>query len=254
MALPHRPQLGERSPPQGAARVEGARASRVARTKRPRPGDHRRKPAGHGAAFSHLTGDQHRDRPALLRRSDNRRDRANDGAQRARGVFARSARARRDATRDRRERSVRRGKTAAILGISSAEECACLDKLNRAQERVLIDCFTALDGGATAEDCFARYPQRAESLHGYLAMRDQLLALKATTPSPTAFASGREALLAGVIRPLANGQPGFSTEAPGRQARGLFWRPAARLAIAGALLLALVGCALGVPLPAKGNA
>ena len=132
------------------------------------------------------------------------------------------------------------------------EECSGLVKLTRTQERVLIDCFQAMDEGATVEECFVRYPQRKESLRGYLVMRDQLLALKATAPSPVAFASGREALLARVVRPLANGHPG-SIDAQGRPARGVIWRPAARAALAGTLLFALAACALGVSATGAGE-
>ncbi len=125
------------------------------------------------------------------------------------------------------------------------EECAGLAKLTRTQERVLIDCFRAVDEGVPIETCSARFPEQEERLRGYLGMRNQLLALKATAPSPVAFASGREALLARVVRPLANGHPG-SIDAQGHAARGPFWRPAARVAIAGALLFAVAGCTLGV--------
>ena len=145
-----------------------------------------------------------------------------------------------------------REQAAPAQAISNMEECSGLVKLTRTQERVLIDCFQAMDEGATVEECFVRYPQRAESLRGYLGMRDQLLVLKATAPSPVAFASGREALLARVVRPLANGHPG-SIDAQGRPARGVIWRPAARAALAGTLLFALAACALGVSATGAGE-
>ncbi len=132
------------------------------------------------------------------------------------------------------------------------EECTGLDELTRAPERILIDCFTALDGGATSDDCFARYPQQAASLRGVLDMRAQLLTLRTTAPSPTTFASGREALLARVVRPLASSHPG-SMETQGRQTRGLFWRPATRAAFAGALLFAMTSCAIGVSATPAGD-
>ena len=125
------------------------------------------------------------------------------------------------------------------------EECAGLDELARTPERILIDCLRALDGGASTDDCVSRYPQQEDSLRGFLAIRAQLLTLKTTAPSPTTFGSGREALLARVVRPLASSHPG-STETQGRQARGLLLRPATRVAFAGALLFAMAGCALGV--------
>jgi hypothetical protein len=86
---------------------------------------------------------------------------------------------------------------------------------------------------------------QADSLRGVLDMRAQLLTLKTTAPSPATFASGREALLARVVRPLASSHPG-SIETEGRPARGLMWRPATRTAFAGALLFAMASCAIGV--------
>jgi hypothetical protein len=127
-----------------------------------------------------------------------------------------------------------------------------LDELTRTQERTLIDCLRALDGGATIDNCFVGSPEQTDSLHEYFGMRAQLLALKTTTPSPAAFTSGREALLARVVRPLANGHPG-STATQARQTRNPFWRPAARFALAGTLLVALAGCALGVSATAAGD-
>jgi len=132
------------------------------------------------------------------------------------------------------------------------EECTGLDELTRAPERILIDCFRALDGGATSDDCFARYPQQADSLRGVLDMRAQLLTLRTTAPSPTTFASGREALLARVVRPLASSHPG-SMETQGRQARGSMWRPATRAAFAGVLLFAMTSCAIGVSATPAGD-
>lgn len=120
-----------------------------------------------------------------------------------------------------------------------------MDELTRAPERILIDCFRALDAGASNDDCFARYPRQADSLRVVLDMRAQLLTLKTTAPSPTTFASGREALLARVVRPLASSHPG-SMESEGRPARGFVWRPATRAAFAGALLFAMASCAIGV--------
>lgn len=144
------------------------------------------------------------------------------------------------------------GKVARGHGISSVEECAGLVELTGTQERILIDCFRAIDTGSSAEECFDRYPQRAESLRGYVDLRSQLLAHRATDPSPVVFASGREALLARVIRPLANGHPG-SAGPQAHLARGPFWRPAARVGVAGALLFAMAGCALGVSATAGGD-
>jgi hypothetical protein len=132
------------------------------------------------------------------------------------------------------------------------EECSGLDELTRASERALIDCFKALDGGATSDHFFASYPQQAESVRDVLDMRAQLLTLRTTAPSPTTFASGREALLARVVRPLASSHPG-SMETQGRQARGLNWRPATRAAFAGALLFAMTSCAIGVSATPAGD-
>lgn len=127
-----------------------------------------------------------------------------------------------------------------------------MDELTRAPERILIDCLRALDGGAASDDCLTRYPQQADSLRGVLDMRAQLLTLKTTAPSPATFASGREALLARVVRPLASSHPG-SMETEGRPARGLFRRPATRAAFAGALLFAVTSCAIGVSATPAGD-
>jgi hypothetical protein len=131
-----------------------------------------------------------------------------------------------------------------IRKISHREESAGLIELSNAQERVLIECLRTLDAGHSVDECLANYPQHADSIRRFLSTRARLRELRVLTPAPAAISSGRDALLATLIRPYANGHP-VSTGPSRSLANGLVWPRVARAAGAGALLLVVASSAFG---------
>jgi hypothetical protein len=118
-----------------------------------------------------------------------------------------------------------------------------MDRLTGNLKGVLIECLRALEAGASVEDCLARFPQHAGALRPYLALRASLLAIDAPQPPAAAYAAGRQALL----ERLASPAPARSRWEAAREALSSGWlrSPLARTAVAGAILFALAGSALG---------
>jgi len=60
---------------------------------------------------------------------------------------------------------------------------------------VLDECLTLLRGGATIEECLARYPRHANDLRPLLEVALRINRLPQPSSSPTAFAAGKRRML-----------------------------------------------------------
>ncbi len=117
--------------------------------------------------------------------------------------------------------------------------------LSKVQETILVEYLQALESGASADDCLARYPEHTEALRPYLELHSRLRTLEAPEPSAAAYTAGREALLARVSGATPTAASRMPVATGGFLAAGWLRSPLARVAAVGVLLVALAGGALG---------